>query len=407
MMVCSIPLARLVGGDSIVANELTEHYLRAGHQVTLVSIHPNAIPGPSKSLLGIDVLGYRPEYGRRTRIAIGELLDLYDPKACSFLKRVLQDKQPDCVHFQGLHNGVSSYGPQVARRLGTPSIVSVHGVPPICALYRLDRLPDHQLCSGPSPVKCLVCKRPSRYRIPVPFRNYFFRQFALAASDIIAPSSSTRDWLISDGYPADQVKALHHGVDTGHFCPQSEPVVRREDNSFHVLYVGRVRAKKGIQYLLAACSDLAERGHPIKLRIVGDYQPNAIDDPSVHFEGPIERERLPRYYQEADVLVQPSITYESFGLTLLEGMASGIPVIATDMGAMPEVVGDCGIIVPPKDSRALAQAIESLILDPDLRRRLAQRGRERAERQFTWESKAAEYLEHLTDLVNGNRAVTR
>ena len=401
-MVCSFPTTRLVGGDSVVASELAKCYLQAGHKVTVVSISPIGFTGHAKNILGLDTIGFRPEYGKRAGIILREFLDLYDPKALAFLKQLLREQQPECVHFLGEHNGVSAYGPMLTRKLDIPAILMLHGPWVLCAAYNLAKLPDYRTCSGPDYLKCLVCRRPSRYRIPIPFRNYFIRKFVLAANLIIVASHFLRNQLVSNGFPEDKVKIIPLGVDSNRFCPNSDREYSHKDHLFKVLFVGRVRYKKGIRHLTHACANLVEQGFPIQLDIIGDSLGSAAKKHSfVRYTGPVTREDLPQYYREADVLVQPSIIHEGFGLTLLEGMASGIPVIATDMGAMPEVVGDCGIIVPARDSEALAKAIQRLILAPDLRRRLGQKGRERAERLFTWESKAAEYLECFTNLVTG------
>lgn len=398
MMVCSFPTTGL-GGASVVANELTRCYLQAGHKVILVSISPFGSNGHAKTILDLDTIGFRPDYGKKAGIILREFLDVYNPQGLAFLKRLLQREQPDCVHFQSLHNGVSAYGPMVTRSLRIPSIVTVHELTPICALYRLDRLPGHRECSGPSPLKCLACRRHSRWQIPVPFRNHFIRGFASAADCIFTISHSARDWLVDTGFSDNKVRTIHNGVDTKRFHPDSHSHYGEKRDVFRVLYVGRVRYKKGITYLAEACATLVEQGYSLQLEIIGDVRPKLKNDSFVRFVGSVDRHTLPVYYRAADVLVQPSITYESFGLTLLEGMASGVPVIATDMGGMPEVVGECGIVVPARDAQALAQAIERLILDPGLRRRLGQEGRERAERLFTWESKAAQYLEYLRNAL--------
>lgn len=405
MMVCSFPTTRLVGGDSIVANELARCYLQAGHKVTLVSISPVGFNGHSKSILGLDTIGLRPYYGKKAGIILREFLDLYDPKALAFLRPLLREEQPDCVHFLGEHNGVSAYGPMITRKMGIPAILMLHGPWVLCAAYNLAKLPDYRTCSGPAPLKCLVCRRPSRYRIPIPFRNYFIKKFVLAADLIVVASHFLRNQLATNGFPEDKVKVIPLGVETTKFYPNSDSDYSDQDDMFKILFVGRVRYKKGVYHLADACAALVEQGFPVQLNIIGDLPgPAAKNHSFVCYIGSVSREEIPRYYREADVLVQPSIIHEGFGLTLLEGMASGIPVIATNMGAMPEVVGDCGIIVPARDAQTLAQAIERLILDPDLQRRLGQEGRKRVERLFTWEPKAAEYLEYLTNLVDGNQA---
>lgn len=405
LVVCSFPTTRLVGGDSVGGAALVQCYREAGHQVSVASISPVGFNGRAKNPLGLDTIGLRPDYGKKAGIILRDFLDLYDPKALAFLRRLLEKTRPDCVHFLGEHNGVSAYGPVITRRLGIPAILMLHGPWVLCAGYNLAREPGYRTCSGPAPLKCLACKRPvSKYRIPVPFRNYFVRRFVLNADLIGVASQYIHDQLVSNGYPRDKVKVVSRGVDTARFYPKAGGAYGGGKDPFNVLFVGRVRFKKGVYHLADACADLVERGFPVQLQIVGDLPgPAERNVPYIRYLGEVGRDDLPRYYREADVLVQPSIIPEGFGLTLLEGMATGNPVVATDMGAMPEVVGDCGIVVPARDSQALARAIERLIRDPDLRKQLGVAGRERVERLFTWEAQAARYLQYFANLVNGSR----
>jgi len=101
---------------------------------------------------------------------------------------------------------------------------------------------------------------------------------------------------------------------------------------------------------------------------------------------------MPSYYSLADVFVLPSLL-EGFGLPLVEAMASETPVVATNAGSIPEVVGDAGLLVPAMDSRALAEAVQELLGDEALRRSLGMRGRKRARTLYRKESMVARTLE--------------
>jgi glycosyltransferase involved in cell wall biosynthesis len=115
----------------------------------------------------------------------------------------------------------------------------------------------------------------------------------------------------------------------------------------------------------------------------------------VHFLGWVPNSALPEYYRAAALSVVPSLE-EGFGIPAAEAMGCEVPVVASDAGGLPEVVehGVTGLIVPRGDSRALAQAIGSLLENPELRRRMGAAGRERALRLFDWDRTAAQ-LEEL------------
>ena len=185
---------------------------------------------------------------------------------------------------------------------------------------------------------------------------------------------------------------IHNGVDTTTFRPLPE-VPRRND-----LMVATVSANtplKGLAYLLRAFSGVAERQPQAELVIVG--KPPAADiltqnasgtaRARIRFRPGLSQTDLVRLYAEATLAVAPSL-YEGFGLPAAEAMACGVPVIATSGGALPEVVGDAGMIVPAADAAALADAISALLDDPAQRLALGARGLLRATSQFRWDQNA-------------------
>jgi glycosyltransferase involved in cell wall biosynthesis len=120
----------------------------------------------------------------------------------------------------------------------------------------------------------------------------------------------------------------------------------------------------------------------------------------VHFLGHVEHGKLPAHYAKADLLVLPS-RMESFGLVLVEAMACGLPVVATRVGGIPEVVEDgvTGLLVPPNDPEALAEGINSLLEDPDRMKAMGARGRERAKEHFTWDTVAKRLVSLYTEVL--------
>jgi phosphatidylinositol alpha-mannosyltransferase len=123
----------------------------------------------------------------------------------------------------------------------------------------------------------------------------------------------------------------------------------------------------------------------------------------VHFEGRVRHDRLPRYYATADVFCSPALGGESFGLVLLEAMAAGTPVIATDIPGYRCVVtnGVDGLLLPPRDPAALADALRALLLDPARRAALASRGVATASR-YGWD-RIARDLEAVYGEATGRR----
>lgn len=202
----------------------------------------------------------------------------------------------------------------------------------------------------------------------------------------------------------------HLGVDTSLFHP-AEPdqeLARRAGLATgDQVLVSAVRlvALKGLQRAIKALALLAERYPRLKLVVAGEgpYKSQLEDlirqtglGPRVCLLGFLPPRRLAGFYALGQVAVFPSMGEEALGLSIAEAMACGLPVVASQLGGVPEVVGDKGLLVPPKDDQALAQAIARLLDDPGLRNRLGQEGGARVAGQFTWPACAARLEEGLT-----------
>ncbi len=121
------------------------------------------------------------------------------------------------------------------------------------------------------------------------------------------------------------------------------------------------------------------------------------------FTGAVSYEKTPEYFRQMDVLVVPTLTTkkirEQFGRVIVEAMASGVPVIGSTCGAIPEVIGDAGFIVPENDSEALANTLKKLLDNKELRNRAGKSGRRRVEENFTWEQVAKQIFSIYTEVL--------
>jgi glycosyltransferase involved in cell wall biosynthesis len=167
---------------------------------------------------------------------------------------------------------------------------------------------------------------------------------------------------------------------------------------------------KGLAFLLQAVADIRRR-RPIRLVVIGRPKPKGpiarlvgeLDlAPQVTFTGRISQDAFIREYARAGMAVVPSV-YEGFGLPAGEAMACGLPVIATTGGALPEVVGEAGVLVPPRDPTALAAAIEDLLDHPDKAAALGQRGYARVQAHFTWQRAAEKTVAAYREVIDDYR----
>jgi phosphatidylinositol alpha-mannosyltransferase len=209
----------------------------------------------------------------------------------------------------------------------------------------------------------------------------------------IAVSTTARDF-VAHYFPGDY-EIIPNGVDVDRFRPDVAPFPEhRRDGMVNLLFVGRLDPRKGVDKLIAAMPTiLEETGGKAQLLIVGDsylrpkleasVAPSARDH--VRFLGHVSSADLPRWYVTGDIFVSPASGNESFGIVLVEAMASGRAVVASDIpGYRSVVVPDVnGIVFPPGDVPALADVLVRLVEDADRRRELSLLGRERS-LEFAW-----------------------
>lgn len=203
-------------------------------------------------------------------------------------------------------------------------------------------------------------------------------------------------------------RVIPHGVDLERFSAEAPLIEAFCDGRLNLLFVSRLEERKGVRYLLKAYKRIKEYLPQSRLILVGpgdrsrhEYERwvRAVKLEDVVFTGHVPYADLPRYYCTADIFCVPAVGQESFGLVLLEAMAAGKPIVASNIEGYASVVDDGidGLLVKPRDDRALANAIISLANDEYLRQQMANNGREKA-RAHSWESIAQRTLDYYTEL---------
>lgn len=232
-------------------------------------------------------------------------------------------------------------------------------------------------------------------RLPPPFEA--FRRSTLRHADYaVGRSREAVEVLRAKGYTG-PAEVVPNAVDVSRFRPLERAAARRALglDGFIVGYVGRLVQAKGIADLIDA---LARTPQPMRLVLAGDGTDEAdfraqaeargVAD-RVHWLGPRSPEQLPELFNACDVLALPSRTTprwkEQFGRVLIEAQACGVPVIGSDSGGIPEVVGAGGLVVPERSPAALADAIRRLAADPAEARQLGRQGRQQVHDHCTWQ----------------------
>lgn len=393
------------GGQGVYIKNLSRALLNLGHEVDVVS-------GPPLLQLGADIpvkqLSCLDLYNPDDLFRIPSLKELSDPvnfaewvgvstmgfpEPFTFGIRAFQYLRKKIRCYDVVHDNQSlSYGIwAIGRRL--PTIATIHH--PIT----IDR-------------KIALRSVNSVWKKFKYLRWYSFigmqKRVSRTLSQIITVSACARDDICGDfNISRDKFRVVPNGIDTDLFYPIKE--IQREKNRIIVTNSADMPLK-GLYYLLHAVADLSKT-RKIRLVVVGSPKENGgivrlISRLGIGglitFTGRISHPEFVRQYARASAAVVPSV-YEGFGLPVGEAMACGVPVISTTGGALPEVVGDAGILVPPENPDALSRAIADLLDNPELAGRLGQAGYERVHRHFTWKRAAEKTVETYREAIDGHR----
>jgi phosphatidyl-myo-inositol alpha-mannosyltransferase len=247
---------------------------------------------------------------------------------------------------------------------------------------------------------------PLTYFYGKPILRPFFRKL----HGHIVVSTAARDF-VGEYFPA-PYQVIPNGIDFGRFNTRASPLpeLSSTDSRPTVLFVGRLEKRKGLRYLLRAWPLVLERQPNARLVIVGRGRPlegykrfaarQGWGPEDVVFAGYVSGEDLPRYYQACDVFCAPNTGQESFGIVLLEAMAAGAPIVASDIPGYRDVVthGVEGLLVERQNPGALADALSRLLASPELRASMRRAGQVKALR-FDWPRVASEVFSYYLEVL--------
>lgn len=391
------------GGQGVYLKNLSRALKDLGHQVEILSGPPNPLTHkdiPLTMLPCLDLYNPKDPFRVPTIKELSNPLNLLEwisvstmgfPEMFTFGLRAyhyLRDKwhRYDIIH----DNQCLSYGIWAIKR-HVPMVATIHH--PIT----VDRdLAIKSVRSFWKKIKTL------RWHSFLRMQKIVSRTF----SHIITVSDAAKkDIGYSFNIPAKRFRVIPNGINTEQFFPLDG--IKREQNRLIVTNSADIPLK-GLYYLLEAVAGLSKK-RSLKLVVIGSPKKNGGIEKKirqlnighlVQFTGRVNHKEFVRQYAKASIAVIPSV-YEGFGIPAGEAMACGVPVVSTTGGALPEVVGDAGILVPPADSRALQKALLDLMDNPEHATRLGKLGYDRIQSQFTWKSAAQKtvacYLEVIRD----------
>ena len=354
------------GGVMAHIFHLSQHLIKAGHEIKIIAplSSPPAILDKGFIRLGRSVPV--PTGGSTARISLSVWLE---PR----IKRLLREESFDVIH---LHEPLAPVIPllilHLSQAVNVGTFHAFHGSSRVYWLSKHMLRRSHDRLDG---------------RIAV---------------------SSPALGFVSKHFPGDY-RVIPNGIEFKRFSKPARPLRDFQDGKLNILFVGRLEKRKGLRYLLGAYGKLKWKHPNTRLIVVGPGNPEPeayrfiaernIED--VVLVGGVSYEDLPRYYQAADIYCSPATGKESFGIVLLEAMAAGKPIVATNIEGYASVMShrEEGLLVPPKNEEALEEALDTLLTDSALREEMGARGTQKAP-HYDWEQVTARIIEYYTYLLD-------
>ncbi|HKJ59844.1 MAG TPA: glycosyltransferase family 4 protein [Halobacteriales archaeon] len=396
------------GGQGVYVYHLSRALAALGHSVDVISGRPYPELDPRVNLIELpganvfeaesNLTAFEPSF-LRSPTKLYEWTSALTggfPEPYAFGRRVVRYFEEHDPDYDVVHDNQSlSYGLVELMDRGHPTVATVHH--PIT----VDRELALEHADGLT----------SRVLVRRWFR-FLKMQEAVARElpHVIAVSRASKQRTVEDfGIDAESATVIHNGIDTERYQPREcERLPRRIATT-----ISSDVPLKGLSYLLRAFARVREEAPDAELLVMGDLRDDGptgdliselgVDD-AIDCRRRIDDDEMVELYASSAMAVVPSL-YEGFGLPAAEAMACGVPVVATTGGALPEVVGDAGVLVPPGDVEALTRAMATLLADAERREHLGEAARRRICTEFDWEDTARETLalyRRAIDHANGN-----
>jgi len=358
------------GGVANHISSLEHQFTKMGHEVKVIAPASKVVPDFGDRFIPIGKPRPIPVSGSIARITISLRL-------ASRIKAVLAEENFDIIH---LHEPfMPMLCTAVLRFSNTTNVGTFH-----------------------------ACQARVGYNWGKPISTIMLKRRARKLHGKIAVAKPAMEY--ASKYVPGYYNIIPNGVDLERFSPNVLPIEEFCDGKLNILFVGRLESRKGLNYLLKAYKRVKQEIPNSRLIIIGpgtrlrhkyekEVKRNDLRD--VVFVGYVDQGELPRYYKTADIFCSPATGRESFGIVLLEAMAIGKPIVASNIEGYASVMthGAEGLLVPPKDKEGLAQALITLMTDESLRQQMGARGRLKA-LGYSWEHIAQRVLNYYAIVLN-------
>ena len=390
------------GGQGIYMRLVTKAMIYLGHTVEVLSGQPYPILDKGVGLTklpSLDLYSYESPLEAFRLSLLKEPINLYEwlshlsggfSEPYTFGERMAVWGKANFKNYDVVHdNQTLAYGLLKLRDLGLPVVGTIHH--PITMDKRID-------IKHADTITLKILK----------WRWYSFLKMQIKVArkldPIIVVSENTRKDLIKDfKIDSKKTRKVLHGIDHETFHPI--PSIKRKNNQIITTASADVPLK-GLIYLIRAYAELLKEFPDLELLVIGRLREGPTDQElkkegikeKVRFISDLTGRQIAELYAESTLAVSPSV-YEGFGFPAGEAMSCGIPLVSTNGGSLPEVVGDAAIVVPHSNPKALKDAIKSLLNSPEKRTDFGNRGRNRVLEKFTWKRAAKELVEVYREAI--------
>ena len=377
------------GGQGIYVKYLSKAIHDLGHQIDVFSGPPYPDLDPKIKLVKIPSLSLYEKKSKFYDVNPMELLNpinLFEwlsvnsggfPEPYTFGKRIKKVLKPNLNEYDVIHDNQSLAYELLFFQKKKPLVTTIHHPISLDLAYQLQSTNDIFLK--------LLMRRWHSFLVMQKF-------VAKRLKKIVVPSNSSMD-DIKDEFHVDnnKMERVMNGIDLKIFYP--DPKIQKIP--FRLVTVASADVPlKGLDYLLEALSDLVKVYPDISLSVIGEQKKGGHTErllkklnleKRVNFFSNLTQADLRTTYCEAELAIIPSL-YEGFGFAAIEAMACGVPLISTSGGALPEVIKDAGIIIPPKNVSEIYNSIDFLLSSPDKAKVLSEKALERANKKFSWDT---------------------
>ena len=375
------------GGQGIYVKYLSKALYDLGHEIDVFSGPPYPDLDPKINLVkvpSLDLYEKKSKFYDVNPMMLLKPINLFEwlsvnsggfPEPYTFGKRIKKILKQNLNKYDVIHDNQSLAYELLFFQKKKPLITTIHHPISLDLAYQLQSTNDIFLK--------LLMRRWHSFLVMQKF-------VAKRLKKIVVPSNSSMEDIEEEFHvDKNKMERVMNGIDLNVFYPDS----KIQKIPFRLVTVASADVPlKGLDYLLNALSDLAEVYSDISLSVIGEQKKGGHTErlikklnleKRVNFFSNLTQEDLRKTYCEAELAIIPSL-YEGFGFAAIEAMACGVPLISSSGGALPEVIKDTGIIIPPKNVKEIYNSVDYLLSSPHIAKELAEKGLQRANSKFSW-----------------------